>query len=193
MKINKKPSKKKIIIITILAVLLAGFTYAVVASQAGLFPFVRPSMEPAQLGEQKVSLERSDAEEDAIRAVSEDPSLKSKNDQTDEPKLPTTTTDDDRLKVNVLLTNVRVANGTVSSSGFVTDLVESDGSCTYRFVNGSNVVEKPARTLTNPTSTTCETVRFPTAELQADGNWKVSVLYNSDTATGESAQKEFTK
>ena len=193
MKINKRMSKKKIIISALVVLVLLCSAYAFVAVRTGLYPFVGSSNESADVGEQKVSLERSKTEEGAIKAVADDPGLKSKNNQTDTPNTPTATSDGGKLKVNVLLTNVRVANGFVSASGFVTDLVETGGSCNYRFIKDSSVVDKPARTLTNPTSTTCETVRFSTNELPADGAWKVSVSYSSDSARGESEQKEFTK
>jgi hypothetical protein len=193
MKINKKPNKKKIIAGALAALIIAALVYMFVASRTGLFPFSRSSGESVEVGDQKVSLERSESEEKAIDAIAEDPTLKDQNSQNDAPTTPTQTTEDDKLKVNVLLTNVRVANGTVSASGFVTDLAESDGSCSYIFINGPNRVVKTARTLTNPTSTTCETVRFSTDELNAEGTWSVSVAYESDTASGESAKKEFTK
>jgi hypothetical protein len=193
MKINRKPNKKKVIALVIVMFLVAGGVYAFVASRAGIFPFERPASDSAEIGEQKVSLERSDAEEADINAIADNPSLKNENDQTDTPKPPVESTENDKLKVNVLLTNVRVANGTISASGFVTNLVEADGTCSYIFTKGPLEVAKTARTLTNPTSTTCETVRFSTDELTADGTWSVSVAYNSSAASGESEKKEFTK
>ena len=145
----------------------------------------------AKPGEEKVSLERSESEKEAIEALEDDPSLKTQNNQNDTPAEPEKTSSG-KNEANVLLTNAGISNGTVSASGFVTNLVEDGGDCSYKFTNGSSSVVKTSKTLMNPTSTTCETVSFPASELTS-GNWKVVLSYSSSASTGASSQKEFTK
>ncbi|OGL23976.1 hypothetical protein A2791_03695 [Candidatus Saccharibacteria bacterium RIFCSPHIGHO2_01_FULL_46_30] len=193
MQINKNKSKKKIAIVTaiILMVVLA-VGYLVVAALNKLPPFASVEKTYAP-GEQVTNLERSKTEKDAERAIVDNPDLKTENNQTDTPNTPTQETDSGKTQVNLLVTNARIANGTVSASGFVTNIVESGGACTYTFTNGNATLTKTAQTLTNPSSTTCATVSFPASELTANGTWKVVLGYSSDKASGTSNPKEFTK
>lgn len=193
MQINKNHNKKKIVTIAgivLLTVLAGGYLTFAALNKLPPFASVEKNYQP---GEQVTNLERSQAEKDAEKALADNPELKMENDQTDTPQAPTQQTESGKLKVNLLVTNARIANGTVSASGFVTDLVESGGTCTYTFTNGNATVIKTAQTLTNPTSTTCATVSFPAAELTMDGTWKVVLSYLSDKATGKSEAKEFMK
>lgn len=189
--ITKKHSKKPFIIAAIAVLLVVGGV-AVYARLANLGPFAEKS-ELASPGEQKISLERSETEKQATKALQDDPSLKTENNQTDTPSTPSGTTDSGKTAVNVLLTNAGNTNGTVSASGFVTNIVEDGGTCTYTFTNGSAKLTKTASTLQNPTSTTCETVRFPASELSASGKWTVVLKYESNAASGTSNEQVFTK
>ncbi len=192
MKINKNSSKKKIALIIVPLVILLGVgMYLGVAAVNKLPPFstVDTTYEP---GEQVVNLERSEAEKAREKELIDNPELKTQNEQTDTPSAPTTT-DSGKAAVNVLVTNASISNGTVSASGFVTNLVEEGGSCTYVFTSGSSTVTKNSQTLTNPSSTTCATVTFPSSELLVSGTWKVTLSYSSEKAAGKSDPKEFTK
>lgn len=189
--INKKRSKKIYILAAIAAVLAVTAIYFVVAFAVKLPPFFESSESP-KFGEQKVSLERSDAEKSATKSLEDNPELKTQNNQNDVPSTPNESSSG-KTAVNVLVTNAAISNGTVSASGFVTNIVEEGGTCAYVFVNGTQEVTKSSGTLPNSTSTTCETVRFPASELTANGEWKVVIKYSSPSAAGISEEARFTK
>lgn len=189
--LNKKRNKKPYIIFAAVIIALIG-TYLAIAYYNQLPPFLS-NVEPSpRVGEQKINLERSEAEKQAIKNLEGNPDLKTQNNQTDTPDTPSEA-ESGKMSVNVLLTNVSVSNGTVSVSGFVTNLAEENGACSYVFTNGSSTVSKKVATLTNPTSTTCETIKFPANELPVEGNWGVVIKYSSASAIGESNKKEFTR
>ena len=189
-RIQRKMSKKqKMAAVLISAVVLVG-GYLGVAFYKHLFPFTNktPTYEP---GTHVVNKDKSDTENQAIDNLKNNPQDKTKNNQTDTPSAPTVNQDSGKKEANVLITNVGIQNGTVSASGFATNVVESDGTCTYTFVNGSNKVIKTSKVLPNPTSTTCETVNFPASELPVTGTWSVVLSYSSPESAGSSAAKEF--
>ncbi|MGB4762510.1 MAG: hypothetical protein WBP12_04115 [Candidatus Saccharimonas sp.] len=193
MKIKSKPQGRKKNLPLILGLALASLmiVYALVAFSFRLPPFTasekESSVSPAG---QYVNMDRTKAEKDASKALEENPEQKVQNNQTDTPTEPSTSSNG-KQSVNVLLTNSGVFNGTVSASGVVTNIVENAGSCKYVFTNGSTVVTKEVQTLTNPTSTTCETVSFPVSELKKDGTWTVQLKYSSASSEGASNTKEF--
>lgn len=134
----------------------------------------------------KINLERSQAEKDQESALNKDPEKKTQNDQNDKPDQPSTDTITNKLAVNVVLTNVGVSDGIVSASGFVTNIVESGGVCTFVFTKDGQQVTKTSETTQNPTSTTCKTVKFNSSELSS-GKWTVGLTYNSNQATGSAS------
>lgn len=193
MKINTKHnSKVKVIAIIVAACLVVGITYLGVAFVNHYAPFAEKK-QAIENGEQMTNLERSDAEKQKTQQLLDNPDTKTENDQTDKPDAPTETTPSGKQSVNVLLTNASITNNNVHASGFVTNLAQEGGECTYVFTNGSSTVTKKSNTLVNPTSTTCEAVTFSADELSVSGTWKVVLSYSSSNATGTSNTKEFTK
>jgi flagellar basal body-associated protein FliL len=191
MKIKTKKSKLKVIIAIVIVLVLAAAAYLALAFYKHYPPFMEAQQKTTD--GQTVNLERSDAENEKIKDIQDNPESKTKNDQNDTPKPPTQNTSSGKQSVNVLLTNASIINNTVRASGFVTNIVEEGGECTYIFTNGTSTLTKKATTLTNPTSTTCETVTFSPAELPVGGTWKVVLKYSSSKAEGTSNTKEFTK
>lgn len=190
MKIEKNSSKKKKIIVALAVIIAIGASYLAFAKIKNLPPFAsaNPTYQP---GEYVTNMERTDAEKQASKQLSEHPESKTENNQNDAPPTPTINDTTGKQAVNILLTNAGITNGQVSASGFVTNIAESNGSCEYVFTSGSLEVRKTAGVLTNPTSTTCKTVSFPVNELPAKGVWKVTLSYSSSTSSGQSTQKEF--
>lgn len=189
-RIQRKMSKKQKIALALAVLVVLVGAYLGVAFYKHLFPFTNktPTYEP---GTHVVNKDKSDAEKQAIDNLKNDPQDKTKNNQTDIPASPTVNQDSGKKEANVLITNVGVQNGTVSASGFATNVVESDGVCTYTFTNGSSKVVKTSNVLPNPTSTTCATVSFPASELPVAGTWSVVLSYSSPESAGSSAAKEF--
>ena len=142
-------------------------------------------------GEYVINMNKSDAEKKRTEELQKNPEEKMQNNQSDAPPQPSVSAETGKQQANVLLTNAGVFNNKVSASGFVTNLVESDGTCEYVFTKGNEVVRKRMDTLQNPTSTTCKTTTFSSSELSA-GTWSVYVQYTSSKSSGTSNTKEFT-
>jgi cytoskeletal protein RodZ len=193
MKINtKQKPKTKVIIITIGALVILALLYLAVAFKSHYPPFaVQEKIN--KTNEQTVNLERSDAEKQKSQELEDNPDAKTENNQTDTPDAPTQTTPSGKQSVNVLITNASITNNNVKASGFVTNLVQEGGECTYVFTSGSATITKKSGTLVNSTSTTCETVTFGSSELPVSGTWKVVLTYSSADAEGTSSAREFTK
>lgn len=132
-----------------------------------------------------MSVEQTPQDKQLEQKLNDNPAQKQQTTQTDHPGAPTVDKTTNLQQVNVILTNTSEANGSVSASGFVSNAVESTGTCTYVFTNGQKSVEKTSTTLTNSTSTTCKTVQFAASEL-GRGTWKVQLKYTSPTSTGSS-------
>ena len=184
-------NKKRVIIAIIVAVVLVG-AYLAFASLRHVFPFATnsPNYEP---GDFTVNKDKTNTEKQVIDNLKDNPQDKTKNDQTDTPPAPTVDANSGKQQANVLITNAGVFNGTVSASGFASNIVESEGVCTYTFTNSESTVVKISDVLPNPSSTTCATVSFPVSELSASGTWSVKLSYSSSRSIGASQAKEFQK
>lgn len=176
MRIDKKSHKKVIIISVIAALILAA------AGFAGYYYLYRNDTKHSTTG---VSLERTPEDKKLEQNLKDNPQQKQQATQTDQPSAPPVDKTTNLQQVNVVLTNTGETNGMVSASGFVSNVVESNGSCSYVFTNGPSSVTKTSTTLTNANSTTCKTVQFNASELGA-GTWNVQLKYSSPTSTGSS-------
>lgn len=187
---NSRARKKVLMITTVLVSVLV--CYGLVAYINRWFPFANVVSDTYEPGTHFINMDKTDNEKRSSDNLKENPQDKIKNPQTDTagsvPTDPTT----GKQQVNVLITNAGVSNGTVSASGFVTNIIESDGSCVYTFTSGSVVLTKTAAVLPNANSTTCSTVSFPSSELKS-GTWSVVLSYSSSASTGVSDTREFQK
>lgn len=71
---------------------------------------------------------------------------------------------------------------TVTVAGYVTQISEDGGSCTFSLTSAldGSVVEVPSTAAANVATTSCGTVQVPVAEL-AKGTWSVVLHYTSDS------------
>ena len=190
--IKRTHMKKRTIIILIAAVTVLIAGYLVAAYSNRIFPFARVTQN-YDPGTHVINEEKSKAEQDTIDNLNNNPDNKVENEQTDTPKEPTVNTNTGKKEAAVLITNVGVFNETVSASGFITNVVESSGACTYTFTNGVNKIVKQSKVLSNPSSTTCETVSFPVSELSVAGTWSLTLSYSSAESAGLSQAREFSR
>lgn len=183
MHIEHKKSHKKAIIVSIvlLVIIIAG-------AVAGYRYMHRNDIKRNSSG---ISTEQTPQDKKLEQNLNSDPSKKQQATQTDQPTAPTVDKTTNLQQVNVILTNTGETNGMVSASGFVSNVVEANGTCNYVFTNGSRSVTKTSTTLTNASSTTCKTVQFSATELGA-GTWSVQLKYNSPTSAGSSNTLEVT-
>jgi hypothetical protein len=183
--------KKKITIIVITACVIIG-GYIFIAWLNHLHPFSNVDSTPTP-GTQFINMDKTKTEKQSSDNLKNNPQDKLKNSQTDTPPAPSVSSTTGKQQANVLITNVGISNGTVSASGFVTNIVESDGSCDYIFVNGNHTISKPSKVLPNATSTTCSTVTFPTSDLPISGTWSVTLSYSSAESSGVSTATSLQK
>lgn len=188
MNIKTPTGKSKIIIVLTAVATLAG-VYLLYANLNHLPPFALSSPDP---GDYTINLEKSDAEKQRTQELQQDPEQKIVNEQRDVPTMPSTNAETGKLNANVILSFVSIQNDIVAVGGYVTNVVEDGGLCTYTFTKGSEIIEKTAITMQNSTSTSCITTKFPSVEL-GSGVWKVRLTYNSSASTGVSNIKELTK
>lgn len=75
-----------------------------------------------------------------------------------------------------------VDGATVTVAGYVTQISEEGGSCTFALTSAldGSVVEAPSTAAANVATTSCGTVQVPVAEL-AKGTWSVVLHYTSDS------------
>jgi len=179
--------KKRSILAISIGICVAAIAYLLIAYLGDLPPFQE------QKSSGGVNMNRTDTEIQATDNLEKNPASKLENNQTDTPQPPGKDENSGKKVVNVLITNVGISSGTVSASGFVTNIVESDGSCTYTFTNGNNTVNKVVGTLPNATSTTCKTTTFSSDELPTAGTWSVVLSYNSTQSMGQSSARDVQK
>ena len=187
-KINKNTTKKKIIITSSIVGVLCLVGYLVYANNAKIFPF---QLADAQPGEFLINLDKSESEKAKTQEIEENPEQKVVNDQKDTPAKPSID-DSGKQEALVMLSYASIQNNTVTASGYVSNITEAVGDCTYTFSRGGQIVTKKTQALQNPTSTTCTTASFPAAELES-GKWSVTLSYSSEKSQGVSALKEIIK
>lgn len=176
MKNTKKPIKKIYIIIAAIIVIAACLVAWFILQSKQNNSVARDS--------NGTSLERSNEELKETDTITDNPSVK-EDSGSDIPATPEKNPETGLNKVNVILTSTGTSGDQVDASGFVSNVVENGGKCTFLFTQGSKTLTKTSTTSTNPTSTTCATVRFNKSELST-GEWKVVIEYRSETSYGKS-------
>lgn len=180
---NRKVNKKKLLI-PIAAIVVAILAYTGVAYAYNLFPFQKATNTDTH---GTINFKKSPAEKKAEQEVKTNPKqAKTEPQNTDTPPSPPTSPQTGKKEANVVLTNVGVQDGSVQASGFISNIVETDGTCSFVFTSpNGQVVTKSTSTLQNPSSTACKTITFPASELSS-GSWQVQINYSSPDAAGSS-------
>lgn len=189
MKIKKSAKIKQPIIVTIVIVVIVAAGYMLYASYNHLPPFQSSSPLP---GDYTINQQKSDTEKQQIQKLKDDPSQKVVNQQTDTPSTPAVDPASNKQVASVVITYASIQNETVSVSGFVSNVAEDGGTCTYTFTKDGLDVKKVSSSMSNPTSTTCSTLNFPASQLTS-GVWTVKLVYSSTSSYGESSSKDITK
>lgn len=172
---HTRPRRRIVIIIVVSA--------ATVAGVLGWYVFSHSQDKTDQTTEQ--TSEQSRTQSTPRNTTDKDDAQVNDAVQADQPQQPGAS-ETSRQKVNVVITSAQASNGTVNASGFVSNIVEAGGICTYVFTKADSVVRKSSDTLQNASSTTCKSVSFSSAELES-GDWTVSLEYRSSTSEGSSS------
>ncbi|WP_338520818.1 hypothetical protein V4210_04290 [Candidatus Nanosynbacter sp. BB002] len=182
-----KLSRKKIISISLLAAIVVAGSYVAAAYYNKWLPF--SDQDKAFTVDDQgrgVNPNKTKTEKKDTKNVEDNPDNKSARPNTDVTPQPKTDPQTKKQSVYVLMTSVEqsVDKHTITASGFVTNAVEQDGTCTYVFTLGNRVVKKTAGVIPGPSSTSCQTMRVSRDELGAAGKWTVSIEYNSGRSHG---------
>lgn len=94
-------------------------------------------------------------------------------------------------KANVVLNDPYKVDGKIIISSTITNVVETEGNCSYIFTSGANTVTKKTNVLPNAKNTVCEAVVLERDSLSA-GQWKVRLEYKSKLSEGVSETQTFT-
>ncbi len=92
---------------------------------------------------------------------------------------------------NVVLNEPYRADNKIIISSTITNIVETEGNCTYIFTNGPSSITKKTQVLPNAKNTVCEAVVLEKNDLSA-GKWKVRLEYKSKLSEGVSETQTFT-
>ncbi|MFZ4843543.1 MULTISPECIES: hypothetical protein [Mycetocola] len=83
----------------------------------------------------------------------------------------------DEHEAVLVLASVDVDGKNVSVSGYVTGIIEDNGSCTYELTNDEGVVQSVERTgVADRASTSCGVGQVPIEKLPS-GSWKARLVY----------------
>lgn len=93
---------------------------------------------------------------------------------------PTSTVADD-FEAVIVVAGIDTDGANVSASGYVSGVVEDDGTCVFTFSNGLEEVVAESTGITDARSTSCGTVQVP-AESFVRGSWTVTLSYMSEIA-----------
>lgn len=74
----------------------------------------------------------------------------------------------------------------VEVRAYVSDIVESGGSCDIVLTKGGQQVKKTVKAQPDVSTTTCDTVMIPRGEIPESGTWNATVTYTSPNAEGTS-------
>lgn len=182
---NRRVSRKKIALVAAAAVIAAGVYMA--AAYASKWPPFSDQERAFTVDDQGrgVNPHKTKTEKKDTKKVEDNPDAKAIRPNTDTVPQPATDPATHKQSVYVLMTSVEqsVDKQTITASGFVTNTVESNSTCTYVFTAGDRVVKKNTGVLPGPNSTACQTARVNRSEL-APGRWTVTIEYNSASSRG---------
>ncbi len=78
-----------------------------------------------------------------------------------------------------------VQNGSqIQVYGYVSGIVEDNGSCAATFTQAGQTVTKISQAFANATTTNCTTLSLDRSEFPTTGEWQVTLTYSSQTAKG---------
>ncbi|MBQ9684165.1 hypothetical protein IJV57_01655 [Candidatus Saccharibacteria bacterium] len=139
--------------------------------------------------EQKQSTPESDIDENYTTPGNE---AKAKNDELEKRQHQQVERNESGLKkANVLLHDPYVVGQKTVISSTITNIVETEGTCSYIFTKDTQSVTKITSVLPNAKNTVCEAVVLEKGSLSS-GEWKVRLEYKSNLSEGVSETQTFT-
>lgn len=187
MKINKpKSSKTKITLLTLSVIVALGLGYFTYAYMSSSWPFNNPES----------ALESSTLEDDNGNKIDDQPATDDNQQMVNEKK----ERDRERIEQNekneqnregkknvdvVITTFSQDADG-VHVNGYVSGVVENDGTCKVTLTNeDGKTISTTRKSHINAQNTTCGQSTIPPKDLQP-GKWTISLSYDSKNSIGKS-------
>ncbi len=187
LKTKKSTLPKIIIAIIIVAIVIAG--YFVVAKSYNYWPFQQvatPSETTQQDDTDNSSINDTPAtSEDQTEANKQKEATYERNKTTEESDK-STNGSSSKKNVGVTITTAYQEKDEIHVNGFVTGVIEGNGTCTLTLTDESGKkVTATRQGHENATNTTCGQSTIKTSQLHS-GNWTASLSYSSSTASGNS-------
>ena len=169
---NQQRSKTSVIILILLGILVAG----------GVFYFLSRNPSNSTSDDNDPDDSSVQVEEDPNKGAVPNPDDHDPDNQDLSATLKT---------VSVIITYSGVEDGQVSVGGIVTDVVETDGTCTYAFTGPhSKTASYKSDPVRSASSTSCTGIDI-NQNLFNPGDWSVVLKYQSSKSKGESASASF--
>lgn len=96
----------------------------------------------------------------------------------------------DKKQVTPVVTNAAQSGSEIFISGYVSNIVEEGGTCTYNFAKGAVTFTKTTEGFVNVGNTNCTPLTLSGQDFAQQGIWQVTLTYNSESAHGVSQPKE---
>lgn len=170
---NKKLSKKKVALIVAGLVIIGGAT-------AVYFYNRRPAEAPGQ-PTSPINYDPPTPEEEAESQARKQANQEQQNQ---------TKSSADKKQVTPVVTNAAQSGSEIFISGYVSNIVEEGGTCTYNFAKGAVTFTKTTEGFVNVGNTNCTPLTLSGQDFAQQGIWQVTLTYNSESAHGVSQPKE---
>lgn len=96
-----------------------------------------------------------------------------------------------KSSANVVISDAAQYENVVEVRSYVSNHYE-DGTCTFKLVQGGQVVEKTTQAYRDVSTTICNNPLFNRSQFPSPGNWQITVTYSSAGAQGISEPKTVT-
>lgn len=104
---------------------------------------------------------------------------------------PTTPPANGKKNVTPVITYAGQYGAVVEVGGYTDGVFESSATCTATFTKSSHSLVKTVNAVQNTNAMDCPVMLANTSEFVEKGTWSVTISYNSATASGISASKQF--
>jgi hypothetical protein len=184
MRSPKPRSRKKLILITALLLILAGGGAYAWLSRAEDKPTA--STEAPKTTGKDGSTKLAPATEEEKKETDAYKAELGKNEDT--PATPSSASS----SVTPTITYAGQYDSSVEAAAFVSGIYEDGGTCTLTLTKGSTSVTRQTAASKDATVTRCVNFAIPRSEIPSNGEWTVSVSYKSATHSGTSATQKIT-
>jgi hypothetical protein len=176
----KTNSKNKVVPFTIVFLLVAGFlaTYGLVASNKSWWPFVGNSTNSILSAQ-----DDPNTPDPTYSSTKDDPTDNAQN----SPNPVINTEKTEKRTVSVALTSASIIeeSSKVEIRSFVSGIIEGTGTCTATLTKGTSNVTQSSPAFIDATTSQCEPIQIDRSKF-TNGDWIVTVEYNSPTSKGSS-------